>query len=104
MALFTMDRQLIWAWSKDDVFFRAWFAFLCVPAFRCFRFVLGAYCWQVSLWEDGELLDMWDCLPELNIATPVFQHAKDSWNGILNIPSEFSIHHAEVDKVRSNGY
>jgi hypothetical protein len=64
----------------------------------------GAYSWQVSLWEDGELLDLWDCLPELNIATPVFQHAKDSWNGILNIPCEFSIQPNEIDKARSNGY
>ena len=102
VALFTMDRQLIWAWAKDDVFLEPGLHSF-VYSFPMLPLRPGAYCWQVSLWEDGELLDMWDCLPELNIATPVFQHAKDSWNGILNIPSEFSIHHNEVDKARSNG-
>jgi len=103
VALFTMDRELIWAWAKDDVCLE--------PGLHSFSYTFpmlplrpGAYCWQVSLWEDGELLDLWDCLPELNVATPVFQHAKDSWNGILNIPCEFSILWREIDKAKSNGY
>jgi ABC-type polysaccharide/polyol phosphate transport system ATPase subunit len=103
VALFTMDRQLIWAWAKDDVFLEPGVHSF-VYSFPMLPLRPGAYCWQVSLWEDGELLDNWDCLPELNIATPVFQHAKDSWNGILNIPSKFSIHHNEVDKASPNGY
>ncbi len=103
VALFTMDRQLIWAWAKDDVFLKPGVHFF-VYSFPMLPLRPGAYCWQVSLWEDGELLDNWDCLPELNIATPIYQHAKDSWNGILNIPSEFSIHHGEIVKARSDGY
>jgi hypothetical protein len=50
----------------------------------------GTYQWQVSIWEDTEMLDMWDCLPEMNVATEVHQHYSDEWNGVLNIPSRFS--------------
>ena len=63
----------------------------------------GAYAWLVSLYEDGELLDAWDCLPEMNIATRVYQHARDEWSGILNVPSEFSIHeHGESQGVSAS--
>ncbi len=101
VALFGMDRQLIWAWAKDDVCLK--------PGLHSFTYTFpmlplrpGAFSWQVSLWEDGELLDLWDCLPELNIATQVHQHSKDAWNGILNIPCEFLIHNDENYGAKSN--
>jgi len=37
------------------------------------------------------MLDLWDCVPEMNIATEVLQHYDDEWNGVLNLPSEFSL-------------
>jgi energy-coupling factor transporter ATP-binding protein EcfA2 len=90
VALFSMDRQLIWGWAKDDVCLE--------PGVHSFTYTFpmlplrpGAYAWQVSLWEDKELLELWDCLPEMNIATEVFQHPRDEWNGLLNVPCEFSI-------------
>jgi ABC-type polysaccharide/polyol phosphate transport system ATPase subunit len=94
IALFNMDRQLMWAWAKDDVRLE--------PGIHCFTFTFpmlplrpGAYAWQVSLWEDKELLEQWDCLPEMNIATQVFQHPRDEWNGLLNVPCDFSIQDGE---------
>jgi hypothetical protein len=51
----------------------------------------GAYTWVVSFYEAGEMLDFWDSHPEMNIAAQNYQHAKDEWNGILNVPSDFSI-------------
>jgi hypothetical protein len=51
----------------------------------------GAYQWQVSLFEGDQLLDVWDTLPEMIIATEVHQHHLDEWNGILNIPAKLSI-------------
>ena len=50
----------------------------------------GAYQWQVSLWDGTEMLDLWDCGPDMTIATDVHQHHMDEWNGILNLPSTFS--------------
>jgi len=51
----------------------------------------GPYSWQVSLYDEGEQLDAWDCVPEMIIATEGHQHPDDEWNGVLNIPSEFTI-------------
>jgi ABC-type polysaccharide/polyol phosphate transport system ATPase subunit len=92
IALYNMDRQLIWGWAKDDVYLG--------PGVHSFTYTFpmlplrpGAYAWLVTLWEDGVLLDSWDCLPEMNIATQVYQHSRDEWSGILNVPSEFSIQH-----------
>jgi len=103
VALFSMDRQLIWAWAKDDVCLE--------PGLHSFAYTFpmlplrpGAYSWQVSLWEEGELLDLWDCLPEVNIATQVLQHSKDEWNGILNIPCEFSMHDVANQGAKSNRF
>jgi ABC-type polysaccharide/polyol phosphate transport system ATPase subunit len=94
VALFNMDRQLMWAWAKDDVRME--------PGLHSFTYTFptlplrpGAYAWQVSLWEDRELLELWDCLPEMNIATEVFQHPRDEWNGLLNVPCDFSIQDQE---------
>ncbi|MBZ5698590.1 MAG: ABC transporter ATP-binding protein [Acidobacteriia bacterium] len=94
VALFNMDRQLMWAWAKDDVRLE--------PGIHSFTYTFptlplrpGAYAWQVSLWEDKELLELWDCLPEMNIATKVFQHPRDEWNGVLNVPCDFTIRNAE---------
>jgi lipopolysaccharide transport system ATP-binding protein len=94
IALYNMDRQRMWGWAKDDVGLK--------PGLNSFTYTFpmlplrpAAYGWLVSLYEDGELLDAWDCLPEMNVATRVYQHPKDEWSGILNLPSEFSIHHDE---------
>ncbi|HET6145801.1 MAG TPA: polysaccharide ABC transporter ATP-binding protein [Candidatus Acidoferrales bacterium] len=103
VALFSVDRQLIWACAQDDIRLE--------PGLHSFAYSFpmlpirpGPYSWQVSLWEDGELLDLWDCLPEINIATQVLQHSKDEWNGILNIPYEFTIHDDENHRSKSNRF
>jgi len=35
------------------------------------------------------VLDMWDCSPDMIIATEGHQHPQDEWNGILNVPCQF---------------
>jgi len=94
IALYNMDRQIMWGWAKDDIGLE--------PGLQSFTYTFpmlplrpGSYAWLVSLYEDGELLDSWDCVPQMNVATRVYQHPKDEWSGILNVPSEFSIHHDE---------
>ena len=101
IALFNIDRQLIWAWSKHGIQLK--------PGLNSFDYTFpmlplrpGAYTWQVSLWEDTEMLELWDCLPELNVATEVLQDARDEWNGILNIPFDFearNLHEANDQKL-----
>jgi hypothetical protein len=51
----------------------------------------GLYTWLVALYEAGEPLDTWDCLPEMMVATENFQHPQDQWSGVLNIPVGFEV-------------
>ena len=90
IALFNSERQLMWAWATDQVKLG--------PGTHEFRYTFptlplrpGSYCWQVSLWENGQVVDLWDCAPEMIIATEVHQHPRDEWNGILNVPCELVI-------------
>jgi len=90
IALFNSERQLMWAWAKDQVEL--------APGLHEFRYTFptlplrpGSYSWQVSLWEEGKLVDLWDCAPEMIIATEVHQHSRDEWNGVLNVPCELVI-------------
>jgi len=90
VALFNSERQLMWAWARDHVHLE--------PGLHDFHYAFptlplrpGAYSWQVSLWENGEVVDLWDCAPDMVIATEVHQHPMDEWNGILNVPCEMEI-------------
>jgi hypothetical protein len=98
IALFNTDRQLMWAWAKDDIQLE--------PGVHSFTYAFpmlplrpGAYFWQASLWEDKELLEIWDFTPEMNIAAPVHQHTRDEWNGVLNVPCVFAIRNGEGASV-----
>jgi hypothetical protein len=62
----------------------------------------GAYQWEATIWDNDELLDRWDCLPEMTIATEVHQHHMDEWNGILNIPEKLSISVLEGPRIGRN--
>jgi len=89
-ALFSHERELIWAWATDGVK---------LGAGECeFRYTFpmlpirpGPYSWQVSLYDEGEQLDAWDCVPEMIVATEGHQHQDDEWNGLLNVPSRLEI-------------
>jgi lipopolysaccharide transport system ATP-binding protein len=94
IALFNSERQLIWASAADGLQFP--------PGRHELRYTFpmlplrpGPYSWQVSLYEDGQNLDAWDCLPEMIVATESHQHRHDDWNGILNVPSRFESHACE---------
>ncbi len=51
----------------------------------------GPYYWRVSLWDEGGLLDLWDCVPYLLVTTEPLAHPRDEWAGFLNLPSQFSV-------------
>jgi len=98
IALFSANRELIWARAMNGLrlqpgLHRISYAFPCLPLRP------GPYYWQVSLWQDDECLDAWDCLPEMIVAAPNFQHALDEWNGVLNLPCETAITEREGVEV-----
>ena len=87
IALFSADRELIWGRATDGLRLqpgrhRISYTFPYLPLRP------GPYFWQVSLWQEHELFDLWDCLPEMIVATPNLQHPRDEWSGFLNVPSE----------------
>jgi lipopolysaccharide transport system ATP-binding protein len=89
VALFNAERQLMWASAIKFLNLQ--------PGVHALSHTLptlpvrpGAYQWQVSLWDNHKMLDLWDCLPEMIIGTEVHQHPMDEWNGILNLPSHFA--------------
>ncbi len=95
VTLFTPNREIIWGKALDELRLQPGrhtisYTFSSLPLRP------GAYFWQVSLWQDGELFDAWDCLPEMMVDTPNFQHPRDEWSGLLNIPTEVRIREMEA--------
>jgi ABC-type polysaccharide/polyol phosphate transport system ATPase subunit len=95
VTLFNANREIIWGKALD--------ALRLSPGLHAISYTFpslplrpGAYFWQVSLWQDGELFDAWDCLPEMTVDTPNFQHPRDEWSGLLNIPTEVRIREMEA--------
>jgi homopolymeric O-antigen transport system ATP-binding protein len=88
IALYNADRQLIWGSSAEGLNLK--------PGSYTFRHQFpvlplrpGPYLWLVSLFEDDEEIAMWESDPEMVVATQSYQHPKDEWGGLLNLPSEF---------------
>jgi lipopolysaccharide transport system ATP-binding protein len=88
VALFNAERQLMWARAERGLTLDMGVHVLS-HSFPSLPLRPGAYQWQVSIWDNEVCLDLWDCFPEMVIATEVHQHHMDTWNGILNVPSHF---------------
>jgi lipopolysaccharide transport system ATP-binding protein len=89
VALFNAERQLMWASAAQNLVLNPG-VHVFSHSFPTLPLRPGTYQWQASLWDNYEMLDLWDCLPEMTIATEVHQHRMDQWNGVLNIPVKFS--------------
>jgi hypothetical protein len=90
IALFDMERRLMWAYSNDDLTLEVGVHDLRYK-FPFLPLCPGSYTWQMSLWDETGNVDMWEALPELQVAIPNYQHARDEWNGFLNLPSTLSV-------------
>jgi lipopolysaccharide transport system ATP-binding protein len=90
IALFNHERQLIWGYGTDN---------LQLPLGEhnfSYKFPMlplrpGSYTWLVSLYDEAEQLDFWECVPEMVVATEPVAHRRDEWAGLLNIPTNFSV-------------
>ena len=89
ITLYNSERQIVWGWATDDLNFPRGQVEL-VYEFPYLPIKPGAYSLQVSLWSDGQNVDLWDAVPDLLVATENFQHRRDEWSGYLNVPSVFS--------------
>ncbi len=61
----------------------------------------GTYSWRVSLRDEYELIEDWDCVPELIVTTKPVTHRLDEWAGLLNISCNFSVAQVVRDEYES---
>jgi len=98
VALFNAERQLIWARAAQNLTLESG-VHVFSYTFPSLPLRPGAYQWQVSLWDNGQMLDLWDCAPDMTIATEIHQHYLDEWNGILNLPATFAFKPQEENVI-----
>lgn len=89
VTLLNAERQIVWGWATDNLDFDPGIVELTYD-FPYLPLRPGAYSWQVSMWNDGQNVDLWDAVPDLLIAAENHQHIRDECSGILNAPSSFS--------------
>ena len=90
IALYTHEQQLIWAAGPFRLQLEIGEHQLC-HTFPMLPLRPGSYNWLVTLYDEGDLVDSWNCTPEMIVATKSQQSPYDEWTGILNIPSQFEI-------------
>jgi len=90
VALYNADRQLMWGFAAYNIDLAAGQRSLCheLPSLLLRP---GSYSWLVSLYESSELIDSWNCIPEMLVATEPVTHPRDEWVGLLNLPDKFSV-------------
>jgi lipopolysaccharide transport system ATP-binding protein len=94
IALFNSENQLVWATAERNLNLERG-RYVLSHSFPLLPLRPGAYRWQVSLYEGGEMLDLWDAVPEMSVTTENHQHYLDEWNGILNMPGRFVVDESE---------
>jgi lipopolysaccharide transport system ATP-binding protein len=90
IALFNTDQQLMWAQGMDDLKLEPGETDL-LHTFPVLPLRPGPYFWAVSLFDHGDLLEAWQSVPEMIVATDSHQHPSDQWNGFLNLPTQFEV-------------
>jgi lipopolysaccharide transport system ATP-binding protein len=88
IALFSAENQLMWANSYNGLRLEPGVRRL-VHTLPSLPLRPGNYSWQVSLYDEGARLDLWEASPYLTVATDPVTHPQDRWQGILNLPSVF---------------
>jgi lipopolysaccharide transport system ATP-binding protein len=90
IAIYNQDNQLVWAWDTKNVQMEPGRHEL-FHSFPTFPVRPGPYCMYVSLYDDDKLVDDFNCVPDLIVATDVYQYPTDDWKSILNLPCKFAI-------------
>jgi len=82
---------LLWAWAAYELNLESGVHDF-IYNFPMFPLKPGIYTWNVSFWDrEEELIDMGDLAPEFHVLTQSFQHPRDEWTGLLNLPSVFTV-------------
>jgi lipopolysaccharide transport system ATP-binding protein len=90
VALYNADRQLMWGYGTDNLDLQAGLH-EAVYEFPSLPLRPGMYSWLVTLWDESGAVDLWESIPDMLVATESYQHARDEWAGILNLPIALKI-------------
>ena len=90
IALYNSERALLWGSSSQDIDLNPGLYEL-VYDFPTLPLRPGPYSWLLSLWDDDGQVDIWDGVPDMLVATESYQHPRDEWGGILNLPAKFRL-------------
>ncbi|MCU1242654.1 MAG: hypothetical protein JWO71_3380 [Candidatus Acidoferrum typicum] len=90
LALRDHQQQVIWAGAIESLQLEIGECELCY-IFPILPLRPGLYSWLATLYDEGELMDWWDCVPEMNVTTKIYQHPQDNWTGVLNLPVRFEV-------------
>jgi lipopolysaccharide transport system ATP-binding protein len=90
VALHNHGQQVVWAWAREPLQLDIGEHELS-HTFPILPLRPGSYRWLATLYDEGDIVDWWDCLPEMLVATDVHQHPLDEWSSILNIPTAFAV-------------
>jgi lipopolysaccharide transport system ATP-binding protein len=90
IALFNNEGQLIWGNAKDSMRLEPGDYDFCYD-FPYLPLRPGSYFWRVSLYDAGDLIDAWDCVPPMIVATEPLGHPNDEWAGMINVPVEINV-------------
>src|SRR5579862_2717473 len=99
ITLYNSDRQIMWGWASYELELDAGLHKLTYK-FPVLPLKPGTYTWMVSFWDEDELIDMGDMVPELQVLTPTLQHPRDEWCGIMNLPVEFRIDQRVTKQIK----
>lgn len=94
LALFNTDGLMIWATAIYNLAIERGLWSL-VYHFPLLPLKPGPYRWRVTLYDDWGLIDLWDCVPEMIVATPPLGSKSDAWSGLINLP--WQLHVQEVN-------
>jgi lipopolysaccharide transport system ATP-binding protein len=94
IALFDAERKLMWGTEATNLAFQPG-CYALVYELATLPLRPGAYQWLLSLYDENGLVDFWDGLPEMLVATPPLSLSRDDWAGFLNLPYKMEIGRTE---------
>jgi lipopolysaccharide transport system ATP-binding protein len=89
IALYDAENRLLWGAANGDLALDAGRHAL-TYALPSLPLRPGSYVWKVSLFDDAGLVDVYDSIPPLLVATEPLAHPADEWAGFLNLPYELT--------------
>jgi lipopolysaccharide transport system ATP-binding protein len=90
IALYDHEQRLVWAWTSQRLHLEVGSRELC-HTFPMLPIRPGRYTWLVSLFDEGDVFDEWNCTPEMIITTQDHQSPYDEWTGVLNMATRFEV-------------